>query len=198
MAEPGLRERKKLAVAHELAQAAFDLAMERGVDGFTIDDVVDRADYARRTFANHYSCKEEAVTALALEQLRAGVASMPQQPNDTPLIGWVRALAKHQMSQGLFDLLVQLAALTRRYPALEPHLSNVFLQIRREATALIQARVGGRAKPFAVAILVAAAYGALTVILDGASEEAARHGPSQDMTNPLVLDAIFDQLESGF
>lgn len=198
MTEVGLRERKKLAVAHGLAQAAFDLAVERGLDGFTIDDVVDRADYARRTFANHYSCKEEAVTALALEQLRFGVVSMPPQPEDTPLIGWVRALAKHQMSQGLFDLLVQLAALARKYPALEPHLSNMFLQIRREATALIQARVGGRVKPFAVSILVAAAYGALTVILDGAADEAARHSPSRDVTSPVVLDAIFDQLESGF
>lgn len=198
MGEVGLRERKKLAVAHGLAQAAFDLAIERGLDGFTIDDVVDRADYARRTFANYYSCKEEAVAALALEQLRLGVASMPPQPEDTPLIGWVRALAKHQMSQGLFDLLVQLAALAREYPALEPHLSNMFLQIRREATALIQARVGGRVKPFAVSILVAAAYGALTVILDDAADQAARHGPGHDVTSPVVLDQIFDQLESGF
>lgn len=198
MTEIGLREKKRLAVAHELAQAAFDLAIEHGVDGFTIDDVTTRAGYARRTFANHYSCKEEAVTALALEQLRAGVASMPPQPTGTPLIGWVRALAKHQMSNGLFDLLVQLAALARRHPSLEPHLSNVFLQIRREATALIQARVGGRAKPFAVSILVAAAYGALTLILDGAAADAARSRPGDGAANPFILDAIFDQLESGF
>lgn len=198
MAEIGLRERKRIAVAHELAQAAFDLAIDRGLDGFTIDDVVDRAGYARRTFANHYSCKEEAVTAVALEQLRAGVASMPPQPAGTPLIGWVRALAKHQMSQGLFDLLRQLAVLAHRHPALEAHLSNVFLLIRREATALIQARVGGRAKPFAVSIVVAAAYGALTLILDGAVEQAVRRGPGDDTPGPQVLDAIFDQLESGF
>lgn len=199
MTEIGLRERKRLAVAHELAQAAFDLAVRHGVDGFTIDDVTARAGYARRTFANHYSCKEEAITALALEQLRAGVASMPPQPAGTPLIGWVRALAKHQMSNGLFDLLVQLAALARRYPSIEPYLSNMFLQIRREATALIQARVGGRAKPFAVSILVAAAYGALTLVLDSAAAEAAaRPGPGDGATNPFMLDAIFDQLESGF
>lgn len=197
MADIGLRERKKLALAHELAQAAFDLAIERGLDGFTIDDVTSRAGYARRTFANHYSCKEEAITALALEQLRAGVASMPTLPDGTPLIGWMRALAKHQMSQGLFDLLVRLAALARRYPALEPYVSNMFLQIRREATALLRSRVGGRAKPFAVSILVAAAYGALTLILDGAADDAARL-PGDDLTSPFVIDAIFDQLESGF
>lgn len=198
MVAVGLRERKKLALSHELAQAAFDLAIERGLDGFTIDDVTSRAGYARRTFANHYTCKEEAITALALEQLRAGVASMPPQPEGTPLIGWMRALAKHQMSHGLFDLLVQLAALARRYSALEPYLSNMFLQIRREATALIQARVGGRAKPFAVSILVAAAYGALTLILDGAADDVVRSSPGGEMTSPFVLDAIFDQLESGF
>lgn len=194
----GLREKKKLAVAHELAQAAFDLAIENGLDGFTIDDVTARAGYARRTFANHFSCKEEAITALALEQLRAGVASMPVQPAGTPLIGWVRALAKHQMAGGLFDLLVQLADLARRYPALEPYLSNMFLQVRREATSVIQSRVGGRVKPFAVSILVAAAYGALTLILDGAVADTARLNPGGEMASPFVLDAIFDQLESGF
>lgn len=198
MTEIGLRERKRLAVAHELAQAAFDLAVEHGVDGFTIEDVTTRAGYARRTFANHYSCKEEAITALALEQLRAGVASMPPQPAGTPLIGWVRALAKHQMSNGLFDLLVRLAALARQHPSLEPYLSNMFLQIRREATTLIQAHVGGRAKPIAVSILVAAAYGALTLVLDSAAADAARSSPGDAASAPFLLDAIFDQLESGF
>lgn len=204
----GLRETKKRAAAHALARAAFDLAEERGLDGFTIDEVTDRAGYARRTFANHYSCKEEAIVALALERLRAGVETMPPQPDGTPLIGWVRALAKHQMANGLFDLLVRLASLGRAYPALEPYLSNMFLQIRREATALIQSRVTGKARPFAVSILVAAAYGALTLILDGAAEHVSQpttDAPSAEgaelsgaAPSPFLLDAIFDQLESGF
>ena len=59
----GLRETKPLETSHSAAQAAYELAMERGVDDFTIEDIVDRAGYSRRTFANHYSCKEEAIAA---------------------------------------------------------------------------------------------------------------------------------------
>ena len=61
MSEPSLREIKKLATARELAGAAFALSRERDLDEVTIDDVVDRVGYARRTFANHFSCKQEAV-----------------------------------------------------------------------------------------------------------------------------------------
>ena len=39
------------------------LAVERGMDGFIVDDVVQQAGYSRRTFANYFSCKEEAVAA---------------------------------------------------------------------------------------------------------------------------------------
>lgn len=61
MSEPSLREIKKLATARELAAAAFELARERDLDEVTIDDVVERVGYSRRTFANHFSCKQEAV-----------------------------------------------------------------------------------------------------------------------------------------
>ena len=47
----GLRDVKREATARALAQAAFDLAVERGLDGFTTDDIVSRAGYSRRTFA---------------------------------------------------------------------------------------------------------------------------------------------------
>lgn len=196
MMEMGLRERKRLAVAHELAQAAFDLLVERGLDGFTIDEVTTRAGYARRTFANHYSCKEEAVTALALERLREGVATMPPSPPGTSVLDSMRDLARHQMSSGLFDLLMQLASLAKRYPALEPYLSNVFLQIRREATTMIQSRVGRAVPGRVVSVLVAAAYGALTLILDDAADPHDADIGSQ-ATAPQFIETIFTHLKSG-
>lgn len=58
---PSLRELKKLATSRRLATAAYELAREVGLDAFTIDDVAARAGYSRRTFANHFSCKQEAV-----------------------------------------------------------------------------------------------------------------------------------------
>src|SRR5690625_5155149 len=61
-----LRDQKKIKTANKLADAAFELALERGLDGFVVNDLVKRAGYSRRTFANYYSCKEEAVVAVVL------------------------------------------------------------------------------------------------------------------------------------
>lgn len=57
----GLREAKKRATARELAVAAYTLVRERGYDAVTIDDIAADAGYSRRTFANHYAGKPEAV-----------------------------------------------------------------------------------------------------------------------------------------
>src|SRR5690554_2463187 len=61
MMEIGLRDQKKLATRKALAEAAFELAVERGADGFVVEDIVTKAGYSRRTFANYFSCKEEAI-----------------------------------------------------------------------------------------------------------------------------------------
>lgn len=63
MTEPSLRERKKLATARELALAALELALARGLSETTIEDIAEHVGYSRRTFANHFSCKQEAVVA---------------------------------------------------------------------------------------------------------------------------------------
>src|SRR5690625_2767979 len=61
-----LRHIKREATANKLADAAFELALEKGLDGFVVEDIVRQAGYSRRTFSNYYSCKEEAVVGVAL------------------------------------------------------------------------------------------------------------------------------------
>ena len=131
MTEPSHRDWKRQQTSHALARAAFELTREHGLEGYTIDDVVGRAGVSRRTFANYFSNKEEAVTALALEQLHQGISSMPELPADTALLDWVKGLAIHQLSGGLLDLLFQLRDLAEADPALRPYLESVHAQIRR-------------------------------------------------------------------
>src|SRR5690625_3182755 len=66
--QTSLRDIKKEKTANDIAEAAFELALERGLDGFVVDDIVQQAGYSRRTFANYFSCKEEAVVTVALNQ----------------------------------------------------------------------------------------------------------------------------------
>jgi AcrR family transcriptional regulator len=81
----GLRERKRLAVRHALGSAALRLAVERGLDHVTIEDITAEADVSRRTFGNYFSSKYEAICALGTDRARRTGADLLARPADEPL-----------------------------------------------------------------------------------------------------------------
>jgi len=60
-AELGLRERKRLATRRAIQVAVLDLAVDRGLDKVTIDEVSRVVDISPRTFFNYFATKEDAV-----------------------------------------------------------------------------------------------------------------------------------------
>jgi AcrR family transcriptional regulator len=81
----GLRERKRLAVRHALGSAALRLAVERGLDNVTVEDITAEADVSRRTFGNYFSSKYEAICALGTDRARRIGADLLARPADEPL-----------------------------------------------------------------------------------------------------------------
>src|SRR5262249_5249276 len=67
---PGLRERKKLATRQALSSAALELALERGLENVTIEDITTRANVALRTFSNYFGSKYEALAASGAHRAR--------------------------------------------------------------------------------------------------------------------------------
>ncbi|MDF2143843.1 TetR/AcrR family transcriptional regulator [Knoellia sp. p5-6-4] len=165
--EPSLRDAKRAATARALSEAAFALASERGVDGFTIDDVAARAGYSRRTFANHYSCKEEAVAAVILEVVREGVGQLPDVPADAPLLDWLSGVARQQLSGPMLETIRSVQALAEAHPSLDPWFLEVQRTIRQVALDVVSERAGERYYALYVHLLVGALYGALSAVLDG-------------------------------
>ena len=95
-AEPGLRERKRLATRRAILLAALQLVSERGLEATTVDEISRLADVSPRTFFNYFPSKEEAL---------AGEA--PQSPPDAAVQAFVDARGPLLADLGrLFDATV--------------------------------------------------------------------------------------------
>lgn len=71
--EGGLRERKRAATRAAITAAARALTAERGLTGYTVEEVCERAAISRRTFFNYFPAKEDAVIGHADEDMPADI-----------------------------------------------------------------------------------------------------------------------------
>ncbi len=203
MTERGLREIKKEATAQALAASAFELALERGLDGFVIADVTQRAGYAHRTFANHFSCKEEAVTSVlfggADTRVAAFIAGLPE---GTSLLDAMHELLRGQMSVEMFDRARGLVSLCREHPALGPHILAAVRRMRQTTLEAWSEFDKGRYSDQYILVLLAAVYGAISLLFEGSIDVLPPGQPataeSRAVTFTEFLDTTFTYFRSGF
>ncbi|SDF78105.1 transcriptional regulator, TetR family [Lentzea fradiae] len=138
----GLRERKKAATREALAEAAWTLCVERGLDGVTVEQIARAAGVSLRTFFNYFSSKEEAIVAGDTATAVAFVDEFAARPPDEPvLVALKNALHAVYPSQSDFDRLRRLREL-RQHPALLPHVFAAFSAREQALTAAIAQRCG--------------------------------------------------------
>lgn len=202
MPERGLREIKKEATAHALAESAFELASERGMDGFVIADVVQRAGYARRTFANHFSCKEEAVASVLFASADAVLTFTTGLPAGTSLLDALHEWLRSQLDADAFQKARKLMSLCQQHPALEPHVLAAVRHMRQSTPEVWREFTKGRYSDQYIQVLLAAVYGTISLLFDGSLDVPA---PGQSGTvetgSPTFeefLDTTFDYLRDGF
>jgi AcrR family transcriptional regulator len=93
-----LRERKKDATRRALAEAAMNLAIERGYAAVTIADITEAAGVSRRTFSNYFAGKAECVAAVT----EGWFDDIAESIRDAPL--------GHRMDELLCEALLRVAA----------------------------------------------------------------------------------------
>lgn len=119
MSRTGLRELKKAETRAALSRAALDLALERGLDGVTVDAVAARAHVSSRTFRNYFSSKEDAILAL-LEDVHRRVADAfgDRDPHEHVLDSLAVAVLELFASADTVDRTVSVVQLVSRHPSL--------------------------------------------------------------------------------
>jgi AcrR family transcriptional regulator len=76
----GLRERKKIDTRRMLSDAAMRLAVERGMDNVTREDIAALAGVSARTFSNYFATKYDALVYRQTERLGRSVSLLLRRP----------------------------------------------------------------------------------------------------------------------
>lgn len=139
------RARKKAVTRKTLADAALRLAMERGLDGVTVEDIADAAGVSRRTFSNYFTNKEDAVLAAERERTGVLVALVEARPaEEEPWVALREAIAQLYRDWPVPDVewMAQLKLL-RRHPSLLARQAGDQFSLERDLTAVLAARDPG-------------------------------------------------------
>ncbi|MFD4637708.1 TetR/AcrR family transcriptional regulator [Lentzea sp. NPDC058436] len=134
-----LREHKKAETRRSLAAAALRLAMERGLDGVTVEEIADEAGVSRRTFSNYFTSKEDAVVAADRERIRALVTLVAARPADEGPWQALRAsTAELYRDRPLPDVeWIEQLRLLRRHPSLIARQAGDQVALERDLTAVL-------------------------------------------------------------
>ena len=82
----GLRERKKAETRDAISRAVMLLALERGFDAVTADDIAAAANVSVRTFHNYFGSKEEALVAAWSSEFEVHLEELRARPADEPIL----------------------------------------------------------------------------------------------------------------
>jgi AcrR family transcriptional regulator len=83
---PGLRERKKTETRAAIQQTVLFLALGRGLEAVTADEIAAAANVSVRTFHNYFGSKEEALVAAWVSEFEVYVDALRDRPADEPIL----------------------------------------------------------------------------------------------------------------
>ncbi len=199
-----LRDMKKEATAHALAEAAFELAMERGLNGFVVEDVVQRAGYSRRTFANYYSCKEEAVAMAAepFHDVEEACEMLERMPETATPLDALEQFTKLRLTSEYFRRIRMLVTIARAHPTLAPYILSVHFKLQLAAQAVLNSLFHERYPEAYIRLLTSALTGAIMPMFDGSVNVLLPGQLPEEAPDSIAFEAymdnVFGYLRNGF
>lgn len=199
----GLRDEKRAQTTRLLAETSFRLAVEHGVDGFTIDEVTTATGYSRRTFANHFSCKEEAIAEVAVLTAAEGLAGFRIGAGGESLIDALERAVVSQLNEQTMARFVQLVSLAQRHPTLQPFILATRNKMMTLVTDVVARARGGAPADLDTVLLLRACYGMLDALFTGEVElpspgDRAPHPRGLTLSIEEFVRVAFGKLRTGF
>lgn len=199
MADNRLRDQKKLATRQAMAEAAFNLAVERGVDGFIVEDIVTKAGYSRRTFANYFSCKEEAIAnSLGLDDYLQPVDQFEFSPKDHTPLSTIEIFIRRSFTINKLKRLNQLISLSREHPTLRLYVTGTLKEMQDFAGRNISEVYGSAYPKEYYPILIGAVFGAILPVLDESFDVNLPEDEEAGNEFNQYMDTVFAHLRKGF
>ena len=192
----GLRERKKQETREALASAALHLAVERGPDGVTVDEISAAANVSPRTFFNYFSSKDEAILAVTHDPGQVMLDDLENRPAcESPLQAVREALiaGSEPLSRTPAETRLRMRVLLAGTPSLQASYRAKWSAVERSVAEIIGRRVGLEADhDMYVSLLGAGAMAAFRVALE-------RWWHADDDTPSLaeLITLAFDHLANG-
>jgi AcrR family transcriptional regulator len=167
-APPGRRERKKQETRAALAAAALRLAVERGVDHVTVEDISEAADVSVRTFFNYFPHKEHAILGRDPAERERAVRRLREAPAEQSPLTTMRLV----IDQALSDLedgdgpMSQRIGLIMQSPTLLSQFVLLGAEDERLITAALAERMGLPVTSVLPTLLVGASSTAVRVAME--------------------------------
>jgi AcrR family transcriptional regulator len=191
-APAGRRERKKRETRAALSAAALRLALEKGPDNVTVEEISEAADVSVRTFFNYFPHKEYAILGRDPEDLERALTTLREAPADQSPLTTMRMI----VSEVLSELEDNEAPMSRRIALVmqSPNLLSQFVLLgaedERAITAAMAERMGEAPSAVRPALIVSAAGSAVRVAI-----EMQRTAPGRSLSS--LVDEAFLFLADG-
>lgn len=172
----GRRERKKRETRAALAEAALRLALEKGADAVTVEEIAEAADVSVRTFFNYYSHKEHAILGRDPEDLARSLRRLREAPAELSPLTALRML----VTEALADLdqrpgtVRQRIELVVRSPALLSQFVLLGAEDERALAVALAERMGEPPESVRPMLLVGVVGTAVRVAMDRHKEYPGR------------------------
>ena len=158
------------------------------------------AGYSRRTFANHFSCKEEAVASVATAHIGDALAEFDATPVEGSLVDVLELVVRSQVSWDVVERAMRLDALVAQHPSLTPFVLASHRSLMEAGIAVVRRLAGDAYDDLHWLLLVNACYGAMGVMLSGKVTLRRDEDPPAEGTLTLAdfVSQVFAYLRHGF